>query len=71
MLKIVTLMKRRAGLSVEEFQNHLRNTTARWRRKGRGYAAMCNPLRCRKVMARASSLFDAIGEMWLDSAHRI
>ena len=25
MLKVVTLMKRRAGLSVEEFQDHLRN----------------------------------------------
>ena len=55
MLKVVTLMKRRAGLSVEEFQDHCATSTARWRRKGRGYAAMCNPSRCRKATARASS----------------
>jgi hypothetical protein len=36
MLKIVTLMKRRAGLSVEDFQNHLRNTYGPLAAKGPG-----------------------------------
>ena len=36
MLKVVTLMKRRAGLSVEEFQNHLRNIYGPLAAKGPG-----------------------------------
>ena len=36
MLKVVTLMKRRAGLSVEEFQDHLRNIYGPLAAKGPG-----------------------------------
>jgi hypothetical protein len=36
MLKVVTLMKRRAGLSVEEFQDHLRNIYCPLAAKGPG-----------------------------------
>lgn len=67
MVKIAILMKRRPGLSVEDFQDHLRTRY--------GPLALCGPGLRRYVQscalpqgyARGELLFDAVGEMWFDS----
>jgi uncharacterized protein (TIGR02118 family) len=64
-LKIVTLMKRRAGLSVEDFQNHLRDAYAPLARGLAGYVQSCA---LPQGYAKGELVFDAICEMWFDSA---
>jgi uncharacterized protein (TIGR02118 family) len=68
MLKIVTLMKRRAGLSVEDFQNHLRNTYGPLAAKGPGLRRYVQSCALPQGYGKGELLFDAIGEMWFDSA---
>ena len=68
MLKIVTLMKRRAGLSVEDFQNHLRNTYGPLAAKGPGLRRYVQSCALPQGYAKGELLFDAIGEMWFNSA---
>jgi uncharacterized protein (TIGR02118 family) len=68
MLKIVTLMKRRAGLSVDEFQNHLRTTYSSLVAKGPGLRRYVISLALVQGYAKGELLFDAIDEKWFDSA---
>jgi uncharacterized protein (TIGR02118 family) len=68
MLKVVTLMKRRAGLSVEEFQDHLRNIYGPLAAKGPGLRRYVQSFALPQGYGKGELLFDAIGEMWLDSA---
>jgi len=67
MLKIATLMKRRDGLSVDAFQDHLRTKYGPLAAKGpklRRYVQSCALV---QGYAKGELLFDAIGEMWFDS----
>jgi uncharacterized protein (TIGR02118 family) len=68
MLKIVTLMKRRAGLSVEDFQNHLRSFHGPLAAKGPGLRRYVQSCALPQGYRKGELLFDAIGEMWFDSA---
>jgi uncharacterized protein (TIGR02118 family) len=68
MLKIVTLMKRRAGLPVGDFQNHLRNTYGPLAAKGPGLRRYVQSCALPQGYGKGELLFDAIGEMWFDSA---
>jgi uncharacterized protein (TIGR02118 family) len=68
MVKIVTLMKRRAGLSVDGFHNHLRTTYGSLAAKGRGLSRYVQSHALTQGYAKGELLFDAIGEMWFDSA---
>jgi uncharacterized protein (TIGR02118 family) len=67
MIKIVTLMKRRAGLSVEDFQHHFRTTFGPLVAKGPGLRRYVQSHALTQGYARGELLFDAIGEMWFDS----
>jgi len=67
MLKIVTLMKRRAGLSVEDFQNHLRGTYGSLAAKGPGLRRYVQSCALPQGYGKGELLFDAIGEMWFDA----
>src|SRR5215813_13599213 len=67
MLKIVTLMKRSAGLPVEDFQNHLRNTYGPLAANGPGLRRYAQSCALPQGYARGELLFDAVGEMWFDS----
>jgi uncharacterized protein (TIGR02118 family) len=67
MLKIVTVMKRRAGLSVDDFQNHLRTQYGPLATKGPGLRRYVQSLALVQGYAKGELLFDAIGEMWFDS----
>jgi uncharacterized protein (TIGR02118 family) len=68
MLKIVTLMKRRGELSVEDFQKHLRNTHGPIAAKGPALSRYVQSSALPQGYAKGELLFDAIGEMWFDSA---
>ncbi len=68
MLKIVTLMKRRAGLSVEDFQNHLRDRYGPLAGKAPGLRRYVQSCALPKGYGKGELLFDAIGELWFDSA---
>jgi len=68
MLKIVTLMKRRAGVPVEDFQNHLRTTYGPLAAKGAGLRRYVQSCALPQGYGKGELLFDAIGEMWFDSA---
>jgi uncharacterized protein (TIGR02118 family) len=68
MLKIVTLQKRRADLSVEDFQNHLRDAYRRLAARGPGLARYVQSCALPQGYAKGELLFDAIGEMWFNSA---
>jgi uncharacterized protein (TIGR02118 family) len=67
MLKIVTLMKRRAGLSVDDFQNHLRSKYGPLAVKGPGLRRFVQSCALTQGYAKGELLFDAAGEMWFDS----
>jgi uncharacterized protein (TIGR02118 family) len=67
MLKIVALMKRRAGLSVDDFQNHLRTQYGPLATKGPGLRRYMQSHALVQGYAKGELLFDAIGEMWFDS----
>jgi uncharacterized protein (TIGR02118 family) len=68
MLKIVTLQKRRAGLSVEDFQDHLRDAYGPLAARGPGLARYVQSCALPQGYAKGELLFDAVGEMWFDSA---
>ena len=68
MRKIVTLMKRRAGLSVEDFQGHLRDIYGPLAAKAPGLRRYVQSCALPQGYGRGELLFDAIGEMWFDSA---
>jgi len=68
MLKIVTLMKRRAGLSVEDFQNHLRDIYGPLAAKAPGLRRYVQSCALPQGYGKGELLFDAIAEMWFDSA---
>jgi uncharacterized protein (TIGR02118 family) len=68
MLKIATLMKRRAGLSVDDFQSHLRTQYGSLAAKGPGLRRYVQSCALVQGYAKGELLFDAIGEMWFDSA---
>jgi uncharacterized protein (TIGR02118 family) len=67
MLKIVTLQKRRPGLSVADFQTHLRDTYGPLAAKGPGLRGYVQSCALPQGYAKGELLFDAIGEMWFDS----
>ncbi len=67
MLKIVTLLKRRAGLSVADFQSHLRDTYGPLAAKGPGLRGYVQSCALPQGYGKGELLFDAIGEMWFDS----
>jgi len=67
MLKIATLMKRRADLSVDAFQNHLRTTYGLLAAKGPGLRHYVQSCALPQGYAKGELLFDAISEMWFDS----
>jgi uncharacterized protein (TIGR02118 family) len=67
-LKIVTLMKRRAGLSVEDFHNHLRDAHGPLAARGPGLARYVQSCALPQGYAKGELVFDAVGEMWFDSA---
>jgi uncharacterized protein (TIGR02118 family) len=68
MIKIVTLMKRRAGLPVDDFQNHLRARYGPLAAKGPGLRRYVQSHALPQGYAKGELIFDAIGEMWFDSA---
>ena len=68
MLKIVTLQKRRAGLSVADFQTHLRDTYGPLAAKGAGLRGYVQSCALPQGYGKGELVFDAIGEMWFDSA---
>jgi uncharacterized protein (TIGR02118 family) len=68
MLKIATLMKRRAGLSVDDFQNHLRTQYGPLAANGPGLRRYVQSCALVQGYAKGELLFDAIGEMWFNSA---
>jgi uncharacterized protein (TIGR02118 family) len=67
MLKVVTLMKRRAGVSVEDFQHHLRHTYGPLAAKGPGLRRYVQSCALPQGYGKGELLFDAIGEMWFES----
>jgi uncharacterized protein (TIGR02118 family) len=68
MLRIATLMKRRAGLSVDDFQSHLRTQYGPLAAKGPGLRRYVQSCALVQGYAKGELLFDAAGEMWFDSA---
>ena len=68
MLKIVTLIKRRAGLSVEDFQRHLRDTYGPLVAKGPSLRRYVQSCALPQGYGKGELLFDAISEMWFDLA---
>ena len=67
MLKVAILMKRRADLSVDEFQNHLRTRYGPLSAKGPGLRDYVQSCALPQGYAKGELLFDAISEMWFNS----
>jgi uncharacterized protein (TIGR02118 family) len=67
MVKIAILMKRRPGLSVEDFQDHLRTRFGPLAVRGPGLRRYVQSCALPQGYARGELLFDAVGEMWFDS----
>src|SRR5438128_2643040 len=65
--KIAALMKRRVGLSVDEFQSHLRSKHASLVARGPGLRRYVQSCALPQGYAKGELLFDAITEMWFDS----
>jgi len=68
MLKIITLMKRRAGFAVGDFQHYLRTTYGPLAAKGPGLRRYVQSCALTQGYAKGELLFDAVGEMWFESA---
>jgi uncharacterized protein (TIGR02118 family) len=68
MLKIVTLLKRRGDLSVEDFQKHLHDTYGPLAAQGPGLSRYVQSCALPQGYRKGELLFDAIGEMWFESA---
>lgn len=67
MVKITILMRRRVGLAVEDFQNHLRNRYGPLAARGPGLRRYVQSCALTQGYAKGDLLFDAVGEMWFDS----
>lgn len=67
MLKVAILMKRRADLSVQDFQNHLQTRYGPLAAKGPGLRRYLQSCALAQGYAKGELLFDAISEMWFDS----
>jgi len=67
MVKIAILMKRRPGLSVEDFQDHLRTRYGPPALRGPGLRRYVQSCALPQGYVRGELLFDAVGEMWFDS----
>jgi uncharacterized protein (TIGR02118 family) len=67
MVKIAILTKRRPGLSVEDFQDHLRTRYVPLALRGPGLRRYVQSCALPQGYARGELLFDAVGEMWFDS----
>jgi len=67
MLKIVTLMKRHPGASVEDFQSRLRTIYGPLAAQGPGLCRYVQSCALPQGYGKGELLFDAIGEMWFDS----
>ena len=67
MMKMAILMKRCAGLSVEDFQDHLRTRYAPLAARGPGLRRYVQSCALPQGYARGELLFDAVDEMWFDS----
>lgn len=67
MMKVAILMKRRAGLSVDEFHDHLRTDYGPLAAMGPGLLRYVQSCALPQGYAKGELLFDAIGEMWFDS----
>jgi len=68
MYKIAILMKRRAGLPVDDFQNRLRHQYGPMAAKGPGLRRYVQSIALPQGYTKGELLFDAMGEMWFDSA---
>jgi uncharacterized protein (TIGR02118 family) len=66
-MKIVTLMKRRSGVSVGDFQTHLRDKYGPLAAKGPGLRRYVQSCALVQGYTKGELLFDAIGEMWFDT----
>jgi uncharacterized protein (TIGR02118 family) len=67
MVKIAILMKRRAGLSVEDFRDYLQTRYGPLAARGPGLRRYVQSCALPQGYAKGDLLFDAIGEMWFDS----
>lgn len=67
MYKVATLLKRKAGMPVEEFQRHLRSTYGPLVAKGPGLRRYVQSLALTQGYQKGELLFDAITEMWFDT----
>ena len=67
MFKVAILMKRRADLSVDAFQNHLRTGYGALAAKAPGLRRYVQSCALPQGYAKGELLFDAISEMWFDS----
>jgi uncharacterized protein (TIGR02118 family) len=67
MAKIAILMKRRVGVSVEDFQNHLQTGYGPLAARGPGLRRYVQSSALPRGYAKGDLLFDAVGEMWFDS----
>jgi uncharacterized protein (TIGR02118 family) len=67
MVKIAILMKRRPGLAVEDFQDHLRTRYGPLALRGPGLRRYVQSCALPQGYARGELLFDAVDEMWFDS----
>lgn len=67
MLKVVTLLKRRADLSVEAFQNHWRDRHGPLAAQGVGLRRYVQSHALLQGYGKGDLLFDGIEEMWFDS----
>jgi uncharacterized protein (TIGR02118 family) len=68
MYKVAILLKRRADLSIHEFQNRLRSRYGPLAAKGPGLRRYVQSCALPQGYTKGELLFDAIGEMWFDSA---
>lgn len=68
MFKVVRLIKRKSGISVEQFQHDLQSTYGPLVTQGPGLRHYVQSPALPQGYANGELLFDAITEMWLDSA---
>ena len=68
MFTIVRLLKRKFGMSVEEFQRHLQSTYGPMVATGPGLRRYVQSPALPQGYSKGELLFDAITEMWFDSA---
>ena len=67
MRKIVTLLKRAPGVSVEDFQGYLRSSHGPRVARGPGLRRYVQSHALLQGYAKGELLFDAVSEMWFDS----